>query len=151
MKARCPEWEIEMSKRDFDAVPQKVDLKDRHVAAAALALRHWSDHEQSAESGDACDVVLMTDNVRDMAKAQMQRLGVRVVRPGPFLDDASLAEPAATARAIKRSADELKKPPRTLAELLEILRTAGAKKLATRMSGQSGIAGISDLKLRSDR
>jgi hypothetical protein len=38
MQARCPEWEIPMSAVDFDRVPRQVDAKDRHVAAAALAL-----------------------------------------------------------------------------------------------------------------
>lgn len=45
MRARCPEWDVEMSSADFDAVPEKVDEKDRHVAAAVLALRHLADKD----------------------------------------------------------------------------------------------------------
>lgn len=142
MKARCPEWEIVLSKADFDAVPQQVDAKDRHVAAAALALRHAIDQDESSV-GERIEqverVLLITENIKDFAVRPMKALGVRVVRPGPFLDEACNAEPEATARAVQRSAAELKNPPRTLTEVLEVLSGAGAKALVTKISTMFGL------------
>jgi hypothetical protein len=94
MKRRCPEWDVEMSSADFKAVPEQVDEKDRHVAAAALAVRHAADKDTEDED-EAYDVILLTDNVKDLAKKQMKALGVRVLRPGQFLDEAYAANPDA--------------------------------------------------------
>lgn len=129
MKARCPEWEVFMSSADFDDVPGQVDVKDRHVAAAALALRHAADRDIGDDEGRGYDVILLTDNVKDFAKIQMARLGVRVLRPGQFLDEAFHADPEAMSRAVSQAANELRKPPYTLAELLHVLGEAGARRL----------------------
>lgn len=134
MKARCPEWEVFMSSADFDAVPEQVDVKDRHVAAAALALRQAVDRDTEEDEGREYDVILLTDNVKDFAVTQMKRLGVRVVRPGQFLDEAFDAHPEAMSRAVLQAAKELKQPPYTLAELLHVLREAGARRLVAGMS-----------------
>jgi hypothetical protein len=134
MKARCPEWEVFMSSSDFDAVPKQVDVKDRHVAAAALALRQAVDRDTEEDEGRDYDVILLTDNVKDFAVTQMKRLGVRVMRPGQFLDEAFDAHPEAMSRAVLQAAKELKKPPYTLAELLHVLREAGARRLVAGMS-----------------
>lgn len=139
MKARCPEWEIVLSKADFDAVPQEVDAKDRHVAAAAIALRHAIDRDEPSVAERVERVLLITDNIKDFAVRQMKTLGVRVVRPGPFLDEACNAEPEATARAVQRSAAELRNPPHTLTEVLEVLSGAGAKALVTKISAMFGL------------
>ncbi|HEY1395887.1 hypothetical protein [Roseateles sp.] len=72
--------------------------------------------------------------VKDFARAQMKRLGVRVLRPGQFLDEAFDAHPEAMSRAVSQAAKELKKPPYTLAELLHVLRQAGARRLVAGMS-----------------
>ena len=129
-----------MSSADFDTVPAAVDEKDRHVAAAALALRHAADKDAADdEEGLEYDVVLLTDNVKDFAKKQMKRLGVRVLRPGQFLDEAFDANPDAMARALLQAAKELKKPPYTVAELLYVLRQDGAKRLVAGMSKALGI------------
>lgn len=84
MKARCPEWEINLSKADFDAVPQQVDAKDRHVAAAALALRHVADRESDLGQERGEEVLLITDNIKDFASRQMKALGVRVLSQALF-------------------------------------------------------------------
>ena len=71
IKARCPEWEVFMTSADFSAVPKQVDQKDRHVAAAAIALRHAADKDREDEADQSYDVILVTDNVKDFAKKQM--------------------------------------------------------------------------------
>ncbi|WP_431048819.1 hypothetical protein [Roseateles sp. L2-2] len=133
MKVRCPEWEVFMSSADFEAVPKQVDAKDRHVAAAALALRHAADRDTEGDESPVYDVILLTDNIKDFAVTQMKRLGVRVLRPGEFLDEVFDAHPEAMSRAVSQAVKELKKPPYTLAELLDVLRQAGAKRLVAGM------------------
>ncbi|MCA0242266.1 MAG: hypothetical protein LCI02_15560 [Proteobacteria bacterium] len=141
MKARCPEWQLALSAADFRAVPPQVDRKDRHVAAAALALRRYSDGDV-----DTCldpdvprDVILLTDNERDMAKSQMAALGVRVLRPGAFLNELDSAAPQAVQRAVARAQQDLKRPPYTLAELLHVLHQAGARAMVARLEAAWGI------------
>lgn len=138
MKRRCPEWEVEMSSADFEAVPEQVDEKDRHVAAAALAVRHAADKDTEDED-QAYDVILLTDNVKDLAKKQMKALGVRVLRPGQFLNEAYAANPDAVTRAVLQAAKELKKPPYTVAELLFVLQKDGAKRLVDGVSKALGV------------
>lgn len=46
MKKRCPEWEVSATATALALVPDKVDAKDRHVAAAALTLRQYADHDE---------------------------------------------------------------------------------------------------------
>ena len=138
MRARCPEWDVAMSSADFDAVPEKVDQKDRHVAAAALALRHLADKD-TEDDETTYDVILLTDNVKDFAKTQMKQLGVRVLRPGQFLNEVFDAAPDAVMRAVQQAAKELKKPPYTVAELLYVLQQDGAKRL---VSGASKALGV---------
>ncbi len=134
MKARCPEWEVFMGSEDFQAVPSSVDPKDRHVAAAALALRHAAD--QDAEEAPATDyqVILLTENIKDFAPSHMRRLGVQVLQPGAFLDKSYQAAPQQTSRAVMRAVSELSRPPYSLAELLDVLRTEGARALVAGMS-----------------
>lgn len=59
-----------MSSVAFGAIPAAVDPKDGHVAAAALALRQAADADTEADDpGQAYDVILVTDNVKDLAGA----------------------------------------------------------------------------------
>jgi hypothetical protein len=141
MKARCPEWEVAMTSADFEAVPRKVDPKDRHVAAAALALRHAADKDTENDD-EPFDVILVTDNIKDLAKQPMKRLGVRVMRAGQFLDEAYKTQPEATTRAVLQAAEELKKPPYTVAELLYVLQAEGAAKLVAGLGKSLGIAPV---------
>ncbi|MCO5119160.1 MAG: PIN domain-containing protein [Burkholderiaceae bacterium] len=140
MKARCPEWEVTMSSADFEAVPRMVDEKDRHVAAAALALRHAMDEDtEDDDKTRGFDIVLLTENIRDMAPQPMGKLGVRVLRVGAFLDETYQAAPEATTRAVMQASVELEKPPYTVAELLYVLKEEGARTLVSRMSKTLGI------------
>lgn len=138
MKRRCPEWEVVMSSADFEAVPEQVDEKDRHVAAAALAIRHSADKDTEDEN-EVYDVILLTDNVKDFAKKQTKALGVRALRPGQFLDEAYEANPAAVTRAVLQAAKELKKPPYTVAELLYVLQKGGAKRSVSGVGEALGV------------
>ena len=139
VKARCPESEVFMTSEDFQRVPEQVDPKDRHVAAATLALRHAADKDQEDEDEPACDVILVTDNVKDLAKKEMAKLGVRVMRAGAFLNEVYAAEPAAATRAVQQAAKDLKKPPYTVPELLHALRAQGAKKMVAQMAKALGV------------
>ncbi len=142
MKARCPEWEVFMTSADFSAVPKQVDQKDRHVAAAAIALRHAADKDREDEPNQQYDVILVTDNVKDFAKKQMAKLGVRVVRSGAFLNEVYAAESEATTRAVLQAAKDLKKPPYTVPELLYALRSQGAKTLVAQMAKALGVTPV---------
>lgn len=143
MKKRCPEWEIELSNADFTQVPSSVDSGDRHVAAAAIAVRNLPDSDRNAK------VLLVTENLRDMAPTAMARLGIQVLRPGAFLDELYMAFSKPTTRAVLRAAGDLKNPPYTVAELLFALKRQGAKALAAGMAEALQVKPVKKDKLRA--
>lgn len=79
MRRRCPEWDVFVSAQALARVPDKVDAKDRHIAAAALDLRRFVEDESDKTT---YDVFLVTDNVRHFAKAEMGKLGGQARRQG---------------------------------------------------------------------
>ena len=83
-------------------VPARVDPKDRHVVAAGLALRAYSD------GGD--EVFLVSSNVRHLAKRATAQLRVTVVRPGEFIDLLYVAAPALVEKAMLKVVRELENP-----------------------------------------
>ncbi len=139
-KRRCPEWEVFSSQEDFESVPARVDEKDRHVAAAALALRRSADSDdEDGVKGDDYDVILVSENDKHLAKKDMKELGVRVLRAGPFLDECYAAEPEACERALLQSVSDLKTPPYSREELLHALLQHGANKLVAGLSATWGV------------
>jgi hypothetical protein len=134
MKRRCPEWEVFVSETDFSDVPDEVDEKDRHVAAAALALRNSIEGDE-----DPFDVLIVTDNIKDLAPEQMANLGVRVMTSGDFLNEVFTAEPAAMERAIDQAVRDLRSPPYTLQELLFALREQGAHLMVDGVAATRGV------------
>jgi hypothetical protein len=140
MKQRCPEWEVPMSAMDFRQVPAEVDAKDRHVAAAALALRAAAERDKEEDApGQRYDVILVTDNTADLAVEQMASLGVRVLSAGAFLDEAYQSDPNAAARAFRQVIHDLKNPPYTEGELLYVLKQAGARAMCRGIAKTLGI------------
>ncbi|MDZ5458600.1 PIN domain-containing protein [Azohydromonas lata] len=140
MKRCCPEWQVPVAQRDMSAVPASVDAKDRHVAAAALALRRYADEEGDPEA--ACSVFLVTFNTADMAVRPMGTKGVKVLRPGAFLDLVYDMHPEPSALAVQQAARDLKHPPYTLAELLGALHGHGAKGLVKRLAALWGLVPV---------
>lgn len=135
MKRRCPEWNVPMSSLDFKNVPDEVDPKDRHVAAAALALRASADEDrEAAEPRSSCDVYLVTDNIKDMAKKQMSALGVKVITSGAFLSRVHRSEPGKSEQALLQAVSDLKHPPYTREELLGALQVPGARTMVAQLA-----------------
>ena len=118
---------------DFSAVPKQVDPKDRHAV---------DEDVDDDEPGQTYDVILVTDNIRDLAQKQMAKLGVRVMRSGAFLNDVYKAQPDAAMRAVLQAAKDLKKPPYTVPELLYALREQGAKTLVAQMAKVLGVTPV---------
>lgn len=144
MKMVCPEWEIPIPMMSLKEVPKEVDKKDRHVAAAALAIRRSND-----ESTNPFDVIIVTDNIKDFAIRQMADLGVRIMKSGQFLNLAYLSEPYAVEAAIDQAVKDLKAPPYTLAELLFALGEHGAEVLVEKMSANRGIKPVKKKKMKT--
>jgi hypothetical protein len=138
MKGRCPEWDVPMAGMDFLAVPAEVDQKDRHVAAAALALRYYADEAEKEGLGSSA-VYLVTSNTKDMAKKQMAAAGVRVIKPGAFLNAVFKAHPVQTERALLKAVSELQRPPYTQAELLYALHRQGARAMVSKVAKKWGV------------
>ncbi len=108
-------------------VPRRVHENDRHLIAAALVMVNGLDEEdEPARHG----VMIVSDNTKHLAVADTRKLGIKVVKAGPFLDRLFDAAPQRTIQAITKSLTDLTKPPYTKAELANALRLHGAKATA---------------------
>ncbi len=79
------------------------DLKDQHVAAAAIA---------------AGASVIVTDNVKDFGGRTLRRRGITVQSAATFVLDAIAAEPAAVRLAVEVMASRKKAPPITADDVI---------------------------------
>lgn len=147
MKRRCPEWRIPVADHVLTEVPCQVDMRDRHVAAAALTLRRALDDMEGSTAQPAGaplasrpDLFLITDNLKHFAPPAMARLGVTALSSGVFLDQIFATSPDATLRAVLRAASDLRNPPYTVADLLGVLAQQGAKRLARGAAAMFGIS-----------
>jgi hypothetical protein len=103
MNAALPGAMTNVSRNALALVPPKVDEGDRHVVAAAI----------SSSSG-----VIVTENIRHFARAELIKLGLDVLTPDEFLVAIIGASPDEVMVALSEQAGALQKPPRTLAELI---------------------------------
>lgn len=139
MKARCPEWEISPTPADMARVPPDVDDKDRPVAAAAITILRCIEKDSECDEQQRFSAIILTENTKDFAKREMGKLGVKVMRPGHFLNDAYKSNAEDVLRAIKSAASELKSPPYTIEEMLFNLREQGAKAMVESISARLGL------------
>ncbi len=94
--------------RFLSAVPASVDPGDRHVVAAALAVR--------AEA-------IVTRNVSDFAPADLFELGIEVQSLDAFLVSQWTLDRAVVLDALREMEEDRTRPPRTEAEILDALAT----------------------------
>lgn len=119
-------------------VPVRVNVGDKHVAAAALVLQ---DYAQADGGGDK--IFIISSNLKHLAVLDMARLGVSVVSPGAFIDSLLKADHRRVRLALEKSIDSLKSPPYTKARLLEVLRIHGAHATVTFFAGLWGQSSVS--------
>lgn len=82
------------------------DPKDRHVAAAAIA---------------AGASAIVTINVADFCSPVLDRAGVTVITPGQLVEGLLDEEAAIVVAAVEHLARRWKRPPRSVAEILDLL------------------------------
>lgn len=86
------------------------DPNDRHVLAAAIR---------------AGAQVIVTTNVKDFPSAALAEYGVEALHPDDFVLDLLDLAPVTIADVVRAQADALKKPPRSVNELLDTLSGNG--------------------------
>ena len=91
----------------LSAVPDEVDVKDRHVVAAAL-------------QGQAN--VIVTDNLRDFAPAALASINLSVLSADDFLVSQFEVDPLLAAAGVRQQLARLQRPPRTAVEHIELIR-----------------------------
>ena len=107
----------------------KTDAKDRHVAAAALAARKRS---------GADEATIVTWNIRDFHPKELAAVGLAAEDPDAFLCRLFASSPEAVSDAFTRMSDNLRHPPRTIAECIETLAAQGLKEFALAMRAWMG-------------
>ncbi|MEV4777993.1 hypothetical protein [Burkholderia sp. LMU1-1-1.1] len=110
-------------------VPAAVNVADRHVAAAALVLRDLVLQDNAHNR-----VIIVSNNLKHLAVADMRRLDVLVVAPGKFIDSLTQASSVRVGSALERCVNSLKNPRYTRARLLDALQVHGALATARHFS-----------------
>jgi hypothetical protein len=97
------------------------DANDRHVFAAAIT----------------CEAsVIVTFNLSDFPNQALAPYGMEAQHPDVFLCQLFDAEPEAFLGALQEMVSQLKNPPRTLLEHLDILRGQGLRETADRLAAR---------------
>jgi len=94
---------------DYESLIDTLELPDpgdRHVLAAAIKCR--------------ADMIL-TFNLPDFPAAQLQKWGIQVQHPDEFIANLIDLSPILVCSAVKKCRENLKRPPRTVAEYLDTL------------------------------
>lgn len=99
----------------------KTDVKDRHVAAAALAARKRS---------KADIVTIITWNLRDFDRRELAKVGVAAETPDAFLCRLFAKSPDEVIAALVRMQNNLRKPSKTVRECTDTLAVQGLKNFA---------------------
>jgi hypothetical protein len=107
MREHFPEASTKVGRRDLARVPDGVDSGDRHVAAAAFAAR-----------ADG----IVTRNVADFAADALERHGIEVLSLDAFLVGLWGLDPTAMITVLRELEADRTRPPRTVDELLAVLR-----------------------------
>jgi len=118
-RSAIPGYEVMGYERWLQKVPSKVDDKDRHVFAAAMALSHYR------EGNDR--ILIVSQNASHLAADEAAILNIEVMKPGQFIDHLQSLNPDGLFRAMTQVIKCLEKPPYTRSELVATLRLHGAK------------------------
>jgi len=102
--------------RQHERLFQKTDVKDRHVAAAAVAARK--------HSGVAV-VTVITWNLKDFDLKEMTQAGLAVENPDTFLCRLFANSPGSVVSAFVRMRDNLGNPPKTTRECVNTFSVQG--------------------------
>lgn len=117
-------------------IPSGVHAGDRHVAAAALALLHYSNEFDDLRRNK---IYLVSNNLKHLSVAQMGERGVSVVSPGDFIDLLMKAESSRVNASLVRSWGDLRAPSYTKDEFLEILESNGANESSAQLKRGWGL------------
>jgi len=112
--------------RQHERLFTKTDTKDRHVAAAAVAVRKRS---------KADIVTIITWNLGDFDRKELAKVGVAAEAPDAFLCRLFAKSPEEVTAAFVRMQNNLRNPPKTVRECAETFATQGLKNFAELISG----------------
>jgi len=103
----------------------KTDVKDRHVAAAAVAARKRSKRDI---------VTIITWNIRDFDCKELVKIGLVVETPDVFLCHLLIDAPKDVITAFTSMQSNLRNPPKTVRECADTLAAQGLKNFAELIS-----------------
>lgn len=133
MKQNVENWEVDGYEK-FEGRFPKVDLKDRHVAAAAykLSLEEYPDQA----------VALVTNNLKDLPRSAFIGTAVTPQTFAAYINALMIEEPEQVARSCDRILARRKKPPKTRSDFLSDLRTRqGCRSFAVQLELHWGAGG----------
>ncbi|HNH49432.1 MAG TPA: PIN domain-containing protein [Myxococcota bacterium] len=99
------------------------DADDRHVLAVAV---------------HAAAPVIVTFNLRDFPASVLDLLGITAVHPDDFVLERIAEGLAPVQSALRRQAEDLKRPPGTVDDVLARLQTCGLPRTVARLHAEKG-------------
>ena len=107
--------------RHYERLFPKTNIKDRHVAAAAVAARSRS---------KADIVTIITWNLKDFDRKELAQAGVAAENPDVFLCRLLVDSPESAVAAFIRMRDNLRNPPKTTRECANTLAAQGLRRFS---------------------
>ena len=105
----------------------KTNVKDRHVAATAVAARRRS---------SVSSVTIVTWNLKDFDPKELAGFGIVAESPDAFLCRLLVESPEGVIAAFIRMRDNLRNPPMTIEECADTLAAQGLKRFAGLISAR---------------
>lgn len=116
-----------MSYRKHERLFPNTDVKDRHVAAAAVAARKRS---------GANTITIITWNLKDFDRDELTAVGVVAESPDTFLCRLLSDSPEQVIAAFIRMRENLRNPTKTFRECADTLAAQGVKRFARLILGR---------------
>jgi hypothetical protein len=107
----------------------KTDVKDRHVAGAAVAARRLY---------GADTVTIVTWNIKDFDRKELVEAGLAAETPDAFLGRLLEASPEDVITAFARMRDNLRNPPKTTEQCVDTLAAQRLQQFALMLSARIG-------------
>ncbi len=119
-----PEAIIDQAAIDVLEPAMTNDHGDRHVLAAAVT------------SGAK---LIVTHNLRHFPARALAPFGIEAQTPGVFLDNLFELAPGRAVAVVRQQSADMKRPPRSVAEILGMLDRSGAPVFAAKVAAQLGV------------
>jgi predicted nucleic acid-binding protein len=128
--------QLERTRELMDAINEECLVTGYEKHLSSLTLPDPDDRHVLAAAIEAKASVIVTFNLSDFPASALKPYGVRALHPDRYLAALFEDAPELFLLGVRDHRASLKRPPKTVDEYLETLKTNGLRQLALRLEGQ---------------